>query len=73
MERLQSQTGSTSTLLRGMAMCSMPLADLLQVKDEPDDEEAAMQAEMQEMLRSETGNNTWVQSSLFGRLSYVSV
>ena len=48
-QSLQTGTGSSATLLYGLDMCNQPLPALLQLKDEPgDDEELAMQAELKE-------------------------
>ena len=48
-QSLQTGTGSSATLLCGLDMCKQPLPALLQLKEEPgDDEEMAMQAELQE-------------------------
>ena len=47
MERLQTRCNSSSTLVRGIQMAGEPLPSLLRVKHEPDDEERAMEAEMQ--------------------------
>ena len=49
MDRLQTQHGSTNTLVRGMELANAPINSILMVKDEPpqDDDERAMQAEMQ--------------------------
>ena len=50
MERLQTKCGSSTTLVRGMELANEPLPSLLCVKTEPDEEEQAMEAEMQETL-----------------------
>ena len=47
-ESLPSKLGSTSTLVRGMELASLPLPELLQLKQEPeDDEEKELRREMQ--------------------------
>ena len=47
-ETLETGAGSSSTLARGMALADQPLQSLLNLKDEPvDEEEQALRAEMQ--------------------------
>ena len=48
MQRLETQCRSSDTLARGMELASRPLADILNIKAEPEDEEEQqMQDEMQ--------------------------
>ena len=47
-ESLPTRRGSTETLVRGIALATTPLVEMLRMKQEPvDDEEAALQEEMQ--------------------------
>ena len=47
-ETLETGAGSSSTLAHGMALADQPLQSLLNLKDEPvDEEEQALRAEMQ--------------------------
>ena len=47
MDRLGTGSLSCNTLQRGMELASQPLANILGVKEEPTEDEAEMQAEIQ--------------------------
>ena len=48
LQSLPTQCGSSETLGRGLQLASRPLAEMLQLKEEPaDEEEVALRKEMQ--------------------------